>query len=143
MKVALASFLFVLSGCSAALKYYPVEGPLSQAGGPKLYVGKLTNKYGNDGKLSLKMDENVTCDGEWSSASTESYGMGFGNSYGSGGSAFGTGMIATSGGVTNGGGVMTCTDGNLIDVQLSLGDGTGTGSGMAKDKNGNVFRIIF
>jgi hypothetical protein len=84
------------------------------------------------------------CEGEWSSAAGETVSFSTMSLFGRYGPAYGNGLSVSSGGGQNPGrGILICPDGNVIDMEFVTGGGTSNGFGFAKDKTGNVFRVLF
>jgi hypothetical protein len=145
MRYTVTVCLFVLSSaCSTTAKLYPVEGPLSKSEKSKIYEAEVSGVSGNSGEMKMQMDNGVECNGNWSSAAGSGTTLTTGSLFGQYGSTYGTAVSSSTGtGQNPGRAVMQCSDGNLIDIEFLTGSGTSNGFGFAKDKKGNVFRMLF
>ncbi len=133
MKKALLLFAALLvSGCVAG-HLYPVQGPLAAQTPPPIYRVRMDNLD----IVSFTLGSGDVCHGMWSNLPKEDptsgdlsaewdlvYGKGFflANVHGSIG-------IARA--------ILTCTKGTTVNVEFS------STQGVAKDSNGNVFKLTF
>lgn len=143
MKRILLLSMFLV-GCSTTARFYPVEGPIMASGNVRPIVATAHGITGNNGRIELTRQDGSLCEGEWSSAA------GSGMSYQTGSlmSTYGSAHLSSVGfstghGQNPGRAVILCPDGNVIDMEFTTGAGTANGFGIAKDKKGNVFRVIF
>ena len=57
-------YAFVLAGCSATARLYPVQGPLSQQNPPPVYVARLTDGL-HSGKFKVVLSDGEVGNGQW------------------------------------------------------------------------------
>ena len=133
-----------LSACSTTARLYPVEGPLSTQVPIPVVQASVNGIMGNNGPITMMMPGGVNCVGEWSSAAASQVAYGSGSLLGTYGATYFSGVSISPGrGQNPGRAIANCTDGNQIDVEFVTGAGTATGFGIARDKRGNVFRLLF
>lgn len=150
LSVLFSAFAF-LSGCSTTATFFPVSGSLSQAKPISPIVATVDGIWGNTGKISLVLTGGESCSGIWSSVAptSSSANIGFGtasissNMASAWGSAYGTGFtIGNMASVNRGEAMLICNKGTTIQVEFFTGSGTANGYGVAKDSNGNVFKVL-
>jgi hypothetical protein len=56
--------IFILSGCSAKVRLYPVQGPLSTQTPAPVLLGKLTGAF-RSGEISVVLSDGEICKGRW------------------------------------------------------------------------------
>ena len=127
-----AAVLVSISGCATG-HLYPVQGPLSALTPAPVYKVKM----GNGDQISATVANGEVCNGTWLDLVQEDptaremaadwdlvYGKGFflANVHGNIG-------IARA--------ILTCTKGTTVNVEFS------STQGVAKDSNGNVFKLTF
>lgn len=139
--------LFVLmiasAGCSTTASFYPVEGPIASRNLTAPLKAKVGGVMWNHGTISMEMN-GLTCAGEWSSSAGYKTSVASGGLISQYGAQYGSGMsFGSNGGQNAGAGTMMCPDGNLIQIEFVTGGGSTSGFGIAKDKQGNVFRVQF
>ena len=133
MKTALLLFVAALmSGCATA-HFYPVQGPLSALTPPRIYTVRMDSVD----IVTVKLGSGEVCRGMWSNLAKEDptesdlatewdlvYGKGFflANIHGSIG-------VARA--------ILSCTSGMSVNVEFNAT------KGVAKDSNGDVFRLMF
>lgn len=140
-KTILLPTIFVL-GCSTTARLYPVSGPLFNENKTLPLKATVNGVLGNNGSIFLKQSNDVVCEGEWSSAAGAQTTISSTSLIGQYGSL--VGISQTSGGGQNPGqAVVICPDGNSYTIEFLTGGGTSSGFGVAKDRNGNIFRVLF
>lgn len=149
MKMTLAVLLLcscccLLIACSMVASLVPVEGPLSLLRPVPIYKIKAGGTMSGGGKLSVIMDKE-TCEGRWATASDgPAVTFAAGNLISQYGSAYLSGYsVSQGGGKSPGQGAMTCADGRVIQAEFLSSGSTGHGFGIAKDNQGNVYKLIF
>lgn len=136
--------VLIFSGCTTTATFYPVEGPLSAAKPVQPLKGVAEGVNSNNGKMKLTWTDGSICEGQWSSAAGSSMAVSSGSLFGTYGTMYGNAItVGTTGGENRGRAFLLCPDGNTVDMEFVTGAGTANGFGFAKDKNGNVFRVLF
>lgn len=136
----------LLAGCiSADVNMYPVEGPLSKQQPLPVVKAKAAGVESNSGAMTLTLPDRQECKGTWSSVAPKTGSVSTGALFSSyGGALFGstvsTGILP---GVNRGQAFLTCNRGTTIDAEFYTGSGTANGYGIAKDSNGNVYKMLF
>lgn len=133
----------LVSACSTSIEMMPVEGPLAAQRPLQIVRATAESISGNSGKLTIHM-AGEDCVGRWSSVAPTATSVTSGGLWGTYGSL--TGMAVTSGnvpGVNRGEAFAVCPSGNSIQAEFFTGSGTANGYGVAKDTNGNIFRMLF
>jgi hypothetical protein len=133
-----------LAGCSADVDLFPIQGPYSQQRPVPLVKAKADGITGNSGTLSLTLPDGQSCRGRWSSVAPQAVSVSSGSLFGTYGSL--AGYAVTSGnqpGVNKGQAFATCNGGTSVDVEFFTGSGTANGYGVAKDTDGNVYKVLF
>jgi len=133
-----------LSACSTTANLFPVEGPLTEQTSVSAIVAKVDGIAGNTGNFSLTLPNGSLCNGKWSSVAptqTTHTSTSLFTQYGTvAGYSRSSGNVP---GVNRGMAFATCTDNTRIDAEFFTGSGTANGFGVAKDTNGNVYKMIF
>ena len=143
-RVLIVMSLIMLAGCSTTARLYPVEGPLSKLIPNPVVQATIEGIMGGNGPLKLTMPGGITCSGEWSSAAASQMSFGAGSLLGTYGATYFSGINLSPGkGQNPGRAIANCPDGNQIEVEFVTGAGTATGFGIARDRRGNVFRLLF
>lgn len=92
----------------------------------------------------LTYPDGTPCTGQWSSAAGSQVSYNSMTLFGTYGSVYGSGVSVSEGGGQNPGrAFLNCPNGNQIDIEFVTGAGTANGFGFAKDKQGNIFRVLF
>jgi hypothetical protein len=143
--IALAATL-ALTGCvSQNVEFYPVEGPLAAQVPLPVIQAKAEGVEGNSGRLTLTRPNGETCSGRWSSAAPQFAAVSSGSLFSIyGGALFGSSV--TTGiqpGVNQGQAFLSCSAGTTMQAEFVTGSGTANGYGVAKDSEGNVYRMLF
>ena len=136
--------LFALTACTTTANLYPVKGPLSEQTPASILVAKVDEIMGNTGNFTLTMPNGSICSGKWSSVAPTYTAVSSGSLFGRYGSVTGFGTtVGNVPGVNKGQAFATCTDNTRMDVEFYTGSGMANGYGIAKDTNGNVYKMIF
>jgi len=139
-KVILFLISFVLSSCSITLDLYPVKGPLSSQVPIKVIKARAKNVISGSGQCFLTLPDGEYCEGRWSSTagvkgSTNNYSLllDYGQELG----------LSPRGNENRGFAMLLGTKGTSIEIEFLTGAGTANGFGIAKDNNGNIFKVLF
>lgn len=135
-----------LTACSASVpvKMYPTKGPLSKLAPPPVIVATAEGVTSNSGALSLTLPSGASCEGTWSSVAPRMAGSSWGTLFSQYGTAAGvSGSVAIVPGVNQGQFYAVCKDNTRIEGEFVTGSGTANGHGVAKDSNGNIYKILF
>lgn len=136
----------LLSGCmSADVSMYPVEGPLSKQLPLPVLKAKAVGVESNSGPILVTLPDKQECKGTWSSVAPKTGSVSTGALFSAyGGALFGstvtTGILP---GVNKGQAFMACNRGTTLEAEFYTGSGTANGYGIAKDTNGNVYKMLF
>jgi hypothetical protein len=126
--------VLVLMGCESTARIYPVEGPYTQISPLPVIEAKFTGLR-NDGELEFTLPDGPICKGEWTSTPNSSVGLAVMGST--------PGTMMAVGGHSPAGAVATCSDGRVMNFELSLSSvGKKRGTGIGKDTKGNVYRFM-
>lgn len=141
-----SSLCFSVTGCmSANITMYPVEGPYSLKTPLPIIKAIAKGVENNTGQMLATLPDGQTCSGTWSSVAPQFGAVTSGSLFSVyGGAMFGTSV--TTGikpGVNKGQAFMTCSRGAKIDIEYFTGSGTANGYGIAKDSDGNVYKLLF
>ena|ERR1039457_1179593 len=143
---------FLMVGCSATVRLYPVQGPLMSQSPAPVFTGKFTGVL-NAGGISFVLSNGELCQGRWTrmvpvkgSQGTQSapppaspdmpalwdqiYGPGYYVSH-----VLGTRL--------HGQAVVTGNRGTVLTVEFYRPDAIPQIQGVAKDSNGNVYKMTF
>jgi len=155
--ILLAFFLMV--GCTATARLYPVQGPLSLQTPLPVFAGKLQGAI-NSGNVSFVMSDGEVCRGRW----TRVVPVQAPNSATAAGAPASAGTPATGGmpsvwdAVYGSGfyvahvlgdqyyaqGVITGDRGTVVDVEFYHADRPSTHiAGVARDSKGNIYKMVF
>jgi hypothetical protein len=137
-------FGLAITACSTQVNLYPVQGPLASQRPLPVVTAEADGILGNTGNLKMTMPTGEVCAGKWASAAPQMGAVSTTSLFGQYGSI--TGMSVMSGpapGVNRGEAFLTCTQGTTVQAEFFTGSGTANGYGIAKDSNGNVFKMIF
>lgn len=142
--VTVLAIVLAGTGCSRRFTPYLVEGPLSQ----QVPVVEITGVAGGisrgGGKLRASLPNGGTCTGRWAaSGRSESITTTSGGLLGTYGSGYFTGTsITVDPRAIRCAGVLTCSDGRIMDMDFLAAPGA-HGFGLARDNQGNLYRLIF
>jgi hypothetical protein len=143
-KLMLLAASSLLAGCTQTVHMYPIEGPLSEIKPLPEIKAIAQGVEGNTGKLSFTRPDGVSCSGRWSSAAPQMAGVVSSSLFTSYGTAAGFGVVSgPAPGVNRGQAFGTCSNNATFEVEFYTGSGTANGYGLAKDKDGNVYKLIF
>ena len=145
MRMIVFSLALVLSGCSTTAYLYPVEGPVSKLTPLPTIEAKVDGILSNTGGLSFTTHSGENCTGRWSSVAPQAVSQSFGTLFTQYGSTIGINQsnIANIPGVNAGQAFASCSQGTSFDIEFITGSGTANGNGIAKDSEGNVYKMIF
>jgi hypothetical protein len=134
-----------LAGCGTTkVNMFPVQGPMASIAPVPSLIAKVDGIFGNTGNFQVDLPGGVSCRGKWSSAAPQFAAISTGSLFSQYGSIAGISTtVGSVPGVNSGQAFAPCSDGNAIEVEFVTGSGTANGYGVAKDKNGNVFKLIF
>lgn len=137
--------LLLLGGCSTTLDLYPVQGPLSLQRPLPTAKGVADGIAGNSGKLTITLANGQVCVGRWSSVAPQYAGVTTGSLFNTYGAIAGFSSVASGivPGINRGQAFASCPDGNTIEAEFFTGSGTADGYGVAKDGEGNVYKMLF
>ena len=142
---------FFLTACSTTVSFFPVSGPLVESKQNQPIIAKAEGILGNTGKISLTLPSSEVCVGKWSSVAptvaTATMGVGSlsisNNMASAWGTVYGTGFsVGNAASVNRGEAMLVCNNGTTIQVEFFTGSGTANGYGVAKDSNGNFYKIL-
>jgi len=141
--LSVLAFVFVtivFSSCSITLDLYPAKGPLSNQIPIKVIKAKAKNVLSNSGKCFLTLPNGEYCEGRWSSTagvknSPNNYSLllNYGQELG----------LSPRGNENRGYAMLLGTNGTSIEIEFLSGAGTAHGFGVAKDNQGNLFKVLF
>lgn len=132
------------AACSQTVHMYPIEGPLSEIRPLPEIKAIAQGVEGATGEFSFTRPDGVSCSGRWSSAAPQMVGVVSSSLFTSYGTAAGFGVISgPAPGVNKGQAFGTCSNNATFEVEFYTGSGTANGYGLAKDKDGNVYKLIF
>ncbi len=145
MKILKILFIATLmSGCSTTAELYPVEGPLSENAPQTVLYAKVNGILGNSGTLTMDAPNGENCKGRWSSAAAQEVSFSTVNLFSQYGSVYGSGTtVRNKPGVNRGEAILVCPSGNRFEIEFYTGSGTANGYGLAKDRNENVYKVLF
>ncbi|OJH53467.1 hypothetical protein ATN81_18940 [Agrobacterium pusense] len=136
----------LLCGCvSADVNMYPVDGPLSKQHPLPVVKAKAGGVESNSGPMIMTLPDKQECKGTWSSVAPKTGSVSTGALFSAyGGALFGstvtTGILP---GVNKGQAFVACNRGTTLEAEFYTGSGTANGYGIAKDSDGNVYKMLF
>ncbi|MBT9288761.1 hypothetical protein [Prosthecodimorpha staleyi] len=145
IKFAAIAPILALTTCSTTVDMYPVSGPYSQVTPLPVIKATANGIDGNSGTLTLQLPDAQTCTGRWSSLAPRVTAVSSGNLLTQYGSLI-SGSFVTSmnvPGVNKGYAFLSCSKGTKIEAEFYTGSGTANGAGIAKDTEGNVYKMLF
>ena len=144
MKLVISGVVLFCAGCSASVSMFPIEGPVAaQRPLPEL-VATADGITGGSGGISLTLADGQTCRGKWASVAPQFASVSTVSLFGQYASVAGFGM--SSGivpGINRGEAFLSCSRGTTIQAEFFTGSGTANGHGIAKDSDGNVYKMLF
>ena len=149
LMILLASSFLV--ACSTSVSLFPISGPYAQAKQIQPIIAKADGIMGNSGKISLTLPSGEVCNGMWSSVAPTSASANIGvasvglssNMASAWGTAYGTSFsIGNSASVNRGEAMLVCDKGISMQIEFFTGSGTANGYGVAKDSNGNIYKVL-
>jgi len=136
--------LMTLSACSVPVTLYPVKGPYAEQTQKPIVSGVAHDVQNNTGKFVVTMPNKEICEGKWSSAAGVMVTTGSGTLFSQYGSVVGFGTsVSNVPGVNRGEAMSFCPSGRSIEAEFFTGSGTANGYGVAKDSDGNIYKMLF
>ncbi len=90
------------------------------------------------------MPDGERCQGKWSSVAPMAVSHSRVTLFSQYGSVFGSGMaVANKPGVNRGEAILIGERGTRMEVEFFTGSGTANGYGLAKDNQGNIYKVLF
>jgi len=144
LKTIALTILPLLTACSTSISMFPAEGPLRKSNPNPVLVATAENITSNSGRFSVTYPNGDECVGRWASIAPQMNSASWGNLFTQYGSLTGVSFSTTNmPGINRGEAMAICKSGNRLQVEFYTGSGTANGLGVAKDDNGNVFKLIF
>lgn len=143
----LAVFLMpalLCAACSTDVSMFPIEGPAATKRPLPVLVARADGITGNSGALTMTLADNQACKGKWASAAPQYSTVSTVSLFSQYASVAGFG--ASSGivpGVNRGEAFLSCSGGTTIQAEFYTGSGTANGYGIARDSDGNVYKMLF
>jgi hypothetical protein len=138
--ITLITAAICLASCSTTVNFYPIEGPLAAKKSFPSITATVDGIANNTGGVAMSLPNGETCSGKWASAAPQyAETVSLMTQYGTV-SGFATGIKP---GVNRGEAFIVCSQGTTIQAEFYTGSGTANGYGIAKDSNGNVYKMIF
>lgn len=129
---------------SANVSLFPTAGPLKNARPAPVLTAVAENVVSNSGPFRLTYPDGDVCEGRWSSLAPQMISVGWGSIFSKYGAIAGVSSSVTNlPGVNRGEAMAICKSGNQLQVEFYTGSGTANGVGVAKDDQGNVFKMLF
>lgn len=133
-----------VSACSTDVSMFPIEGPVTSKRPLPVLVARADGITGNTGNLTMTLADQQTCSGKWSSAAPQFAAVASTSLFSQYGNAAGLSVIAGNmPGVNRGEAFLTCSRGTTVQAEFYTGSGTANGYGVAKDSDGNVYKMLF
>lgn len=135
-----------LAACSTSVPVtlYPVQGPLADQRRPPVVTATAHDVQRNTGRFEVIMPDKEKCSGQWSSAAgviVEQRSVSLFTQYGT---IIGLGSsVSNVPGTNQGRAISFCPSGRRLEAEFITGSGTANGYGIAKDTEGNVYRMLF
>lgn len=144
MRSIIVALSLLCAGCSTNVSFFPIDGPVaSQRPLPEL-VATADGITSNSGGLSLTLADGQVCKGKWASAAPQFAAVSTGSLFGQYASVAGFGMsTGIVPGVNRGEAFLSCSKGTTVQAEFFTGSGTANGYGVAKDSDGNVYKMLF
>lgn len=139
------AMLIACAGCSANIDMFPVAGPLSEVRPLPVVKATAENVTSNSGRLIIALPDGQACEGRWSSVAPRMASSSTGtlmSTYGTV-AGFSVGSTGILPGVNRGEAFASCSGGTTVDAEFFTGSGTANGYGIARDSDGNVYRMLF
>lgn len=134
----------LLVGCSTTANMYPTAGPIKESRAGSVLIAHVDNIMSNTGAFKVVYPNGDICEGRWSSVAPQMSAISWGHIFNEYGNAAGVSTVhANMPGINRGEAMAVCRSGNQLQVEFYTGSGTANGTGVAKDENGNVFKLIF
>ena len=143
--------LFVLTGCTVQMRFYPVQGPLASANPSQVFLGKITGTPGTrSGGFSAVLGKGETFQGRWTMVPTGAQAANTGLGTPQGGissvwdSVYGNGFYVAHvlGQRQYGRASVTGSNGTALTMEIFSPNSGGEPKAVAKDDQGNVFKVV-
>jgi hypothetical protein len=141
-----AGIVTALCACSISVPVtlYPVEGPYSEQKQKPIINATAHDVQRNTGKFEVTLPDGEICEGQWSSAAGVMHTQSSSSLFTQYGSVVGFGTsVSNVPGVNAGQAMSFCPSGRFIEAEFVTGSGTANGYGVAKDSDGNLYRMLF
>lgn len=138
--------LTVLCACSISVPValYPVKGPYSELKQKPVVNATAHDVQRNTGKFEVTLPSGEICEGRWSSAAGVMLTQGSSSLFTQYGSVVGFETSVSNVPGVNGGQAMSfCPSGRTFEAEFVTGSGTANGYGVARDSEGNLYRMLF
>ncbi|WP_353199150.1 hypothetical protein [Sandarakinorhabdus sp.] len=133
-----------VTGCAQTVSMFPTAGPLKNQTPLPVLQAKADNITSNSGKFSVTYPNGDKCVGRWSSVAPQMTSVSWGSLFSQYGAISGVATsVSNLPGINRGEAVAVCGSGNQLTVEFYTGSGTANGLGVAKDEQGNIFKLIF
>lgn len=152
LKLTVFLFFFFLQACSTTATLYPIKGPLSQIKPLPVLIATVDGITGSAGNISLTLPGGEVCNGRWSSIAPMSVGISTSTATGTASDGMNTAWATVYGasysirnkaGINKGEAMLVGSKGTVMRIEFYTGSGTANGAGVAKDNNGNIFKVLF
>ena len=136
--------LLMMIGCSTTVSLFPMDGPLRNERPAPVLIATVGNITSSSGPFGLVYPNGDICEGRWASLAPQMVSTTWGEIFTKYGKQVGVSSTSVNvPGVNRGEAMAICRSGNRIQVEFYTGSGTASGVGVAKDDQGNVFKLIF
>ena len=133
-----------LSGCAISVSMFPTDGPLRTSKPVPVLIATVENVTSNSGPFKVTYPNGDVCEGRWASLAPQMVATNWGGLFNKYGALAGVSTtVINKPGINRGEAMAFCKSGNELQVEFFTGSGTANGLGIAKDSEGNVFKLIF
>jgi hypothetical protein len=144
--ICVAGLTMLTSACamSVPVTLYPVQGPYTQKNPKPVITATTHDVQRNTGKFEVVLPSGEKCSGQWSSAAGIVVTTGSVSLFTQYGhiAGFGT-AVSNVPGTNKGQAISFCQSGTTLEAEFVTGSGTANGFGVAKDSDGNVYKMLF
>ncbi|MHA6297844.1 hypothetical protein [Devosia sp. CAU 1758] len=143
---AAAGAALLLAGCmSTKVSMFPVEGPLSRMAPLPTIQATAKGIESNTGEITMVRPGDDLCSGRWSSVAPQMVVASSGSLFSTYGSSVGFNSVSVANmpGTNRGEAFLACSSGATVQAEFYTGSGTANGYGVAKDSDGNVYKMLF
>lgn len=136
--------LSVLAGCSITASVYPIAGPMSEQLPLPVLAAQVHSVHKNTGQIDMMLPSGEKLVGKWSSIAPQSSSATIGALSSTWTTVFGSSFTtANLPGVNRGEAMLVGDRGTVMEVEFFTGSGTANGTGVAKDNQGNYYKVLF